>query len=99
MEKFLTTDEVAQRLHLHQNTVIRYIRDGKLPAVKVGKAYRIKDSVVTAFVGDSEPTDDKAKVISVSNQKGGVGKTTTAVNIAACLGMKGQTVLLVDLDP
>jgi hypothetical protein len=30
-------------LHIHQNTVIRYIKDGKLPAVKVGKAYRIKE--------------------------------------------------------
>ncbi len=52
MPKFYTVQEVADMLQIHWQSVLTYIKDGKLEAVKLGKGYRISESALKKFLAD-----------------------------------------------
>ncbi|MDP2643151.1 MAG: helix-turn-helix domain-containing protein [Candidatus Peregrinibacteria bacterium] len=49
-EKFLTTDQVAQILQVHPFTILKFLKEGKLNGIKLGRVYRIKKSDVEEFI-------------------------------------------------
>jgi chromosome partitioning protein len=59
----------------------------------------LKSTIFLTFKKSNNSGDNMAKVVSFSNQKGGVGKTTSCVNIAAQIANKGKKVLMIDMDP
>jgi excisionase family DNA binding protein len=71
-KQLFTVDEVAGRLNLHAKTVRRFIRDGRLPAKRIGKEYRITRSALDEFAGTAatEPSDaaiPRARQVLVSS--------------------------------
>ncbi len=54
----LSVEQVAEQLSLHPKTVLRYIHDGRLPATRIGKSYRIVRAELAAFTGSESGTSE-----------------------------------------
>lgn len=65
-EKFLTTDQVAEILQVHPFTILKFLKDGRLNGIKLGRVYRIKQSDVETFIEErmtNKPKKEKKEII------------------------------------
>lgn len=67
-EKYYTPKQVAEILQIHQYTVLKWIRDGKIKALKFGRVYRATESDIAEFLGTSRSQNRRAKEESVADE-------------------------------
>lgn len=106
VEQLLTVDLAAQRLKLHPKTILRFIRDGRLAATRMGKSYRIRRSDVDALGGlperGSVATETSVTaIVDVPDCTPVLAKKLAQAVPAALQGKRSQTLLRADVvyDP
>ncbi|MCC7432233.1 helix-turn-helix domain-containing protein [Candidatus Peregrinibacteria bacterium] len=97
-EKVLTPDQVAQILQVHQFTVLKYIKQGRIKASKIGRVYRIRQSDLELFLDItsgrvSTPTDTPSTPMAVNNTKKSKNKNKSSLN-----SQPADTLTSVDTD-
>ena len=98
----LNMAQAAELLGLSLDEMRGRIERGRLPPPDIGETHYGSDAhrlLYTVYRPEGNPFPEGCKVIALTNQKGGVGKTSTTLNLAACLALTHRKVLVLDMDP
>ena len=75
-EKFFTTEQVANILQVHPFTILKFIKEGKLKGIKLGRVYRIKESEINKFLEDRMTPGAKRSGASPKSEEESLEKET-----------------------